>query len=253
MYDEVILEEVISLCIEKARVNKKNPIFQFYLGCAFFLKEDFERAVYSFMACINKDPQNAKYYIHLGHTYKKMGQFDDAIESYLKALELRPKYADISFNIGYIYFQEKDFQKARDYFDRSLELNPYYSAPKYFLALIHMQKGEVKIAAEIFQSIIDDRLGRQIFKEGITINLGDIFDDLGLLDRAIEEYKKQVQKNDWADLHHQLGRLYQKKGEYDLAMDSFRNAIELNPNFRAARDGYWDTSKSASTPSVKVD
>jgi len=66
-------------------------------------------------------------------------------------------------------------------------------------------------------------------------NLGIILKRKGLIDEAIQEYKKAIESDaNYSSPHFNIGILYIEKQEYDQAINSFNNAIRINPFFPKA-------------------
>lgn len=62
-------------------------------------------------------------------------------------------------------------------------------------------------------------------------NLGLAYQEIGLLDKAIECYKKAVSINNrFDDAYTNLGEIYRKKKLYDLAIVTLNKAIGINPS-----------------------
>lgn len=62
-------------------------------------------------------------------------------------------------------------------------------------------------------------------------NLGDYYGRQGDFNKAIEEFKKAIELNpNYADAYHNLANTYQGIGQTDLAIENYKKAIEINPN-----------------------
>ena len=59
----------------------------------------------------------------------------------------------------------------------------------------------------------------------------------GDIDSAINEFKKAIElKPDYVDAHFGLGAMYFKKGLYDLAVRHVEQAILIKPDFKEAHE-----------------
>lgn len=70
-------------------------------------------------------------------------------------------------------------------------------------------------------------------------NLGQIAVARGQLDLALERFKQAISlRNDFAEAHNNLGFIFVQRGEFDLAADQFKQAIEIDPGYQVARRNY---------------
>lgn len=61
-------------------------------------------------------------------------------------------------------------------------------------------------------------------------NLGDVYGRRGDYEKAIEQFKKAVEINpNYADAWHNLANTYQQAGQSDLAIEDYQKAVEKNP------------------------
>jgi tetratricopeptide (TPR) repeat protein len=69
------------------------------------------------------------------------------------------------------------------------------------------------------------------------IGLGDAYSSRGLIDMAIEQYRiASSLKPDYAKAHNNLGIAYSKKGLTDMAIEQYQIALSLKPDYAKARN-----------------
>ena len=67
-------------------------------------------------------------------------------------------------------------------------------------------------------------------------NLGDYYGRRGEYERAIEEFKKAIElQPNYGDAYHNLGNTYQQVGKIDLAIESYQRALQFNPRLWQSR------------------
>ena len=94
-------------------------------------------------------------------------------------------------------------------------------------------------------------------------NLGNAYDERGLVDQAIAEYKQALALDlNFVGAHYNLGIVYDRKGWIDQAMAQYKRAIELDPNHMKAHyclgnayriKGSIDEAKTEYSRAVEID
>ncbi|MDA8770753.1 tetratricopeptide repeat protein, partial [Planktomarina temperata] len=68
-------------------------------------------------------------------------------------------------------------------------------------------------------------------------NMGNALQDKGELDAAIDSYKHALKiKPDFAEAHYNMGVVLQDKGELDAAIDSYKQALKIKPDYAEAHN-----------------
>jgi len=69
-------------------------------------------------------------------------------------------------------------------------------------------------------------------------NLGDMYARHGELEKAVEEFKKAIElKPNYGDAYHNLANVYHQMGKDDLAKENYQKALEFNP-------GLWQSHQN---------
>jgi len=66
--------------------------------------------------------------------------------------------------------------------------------------------------------------------------LGEVYKNWGEYELAIEEFKQASRGPSFAQPHNNLGEIYRMQGRYDLAAQEFTKAIKMKPDFREAQN-----------------
>jgi tetratricopeptide (TPR) repeat protein len=143
---------------------------------------------------------------NIGVTYKSQGALDKSLEYYTHALTLYEKIknkdgiATTKSNIGAIYSTKKDYTQAMKYFEEA--------------------------------STSFEELGNQEKIIGSMNNLGILYTDLQLFEQALKYFLRAIQLSEktgkiTADPLNNIGNLYFRQGNYQLAADYYEKAMAL--------------------------
>ncbi len=174
--------------------------------------------------------------------YKAAEGFFDQI------LSMNPTFADILNKMGIIYNHTNRLGMAAKAFEKALEVNPGYTEASLNLAITYSDLGMYEKARTVFENAahfagqtnkapeasIDPFVKGKLSDEHLRI--GKIYYDLGLLDEAIDEYKKALRLSpNFADIITHLGIALRDKGQFDDAIAQFNRAKQSNPRYVPAR------------------
>jgi tetratricopeptide (TPR) repeat protein len=168
------------------------------------------------------------------------GEYDKAEGLLLELLKLSPNYADVYNKLGFIYHQKNEFEKAAWFFEKALQLNPGYTEASLNLSVTYNELGRFEEANKIFSNAarfahpaplsIDPYVQGKLANEHAL--LGDQYYDLGLFDEAINEYKKALKlRPNFVDIITKAGVALREKGLFDEAIRVFMRAKEVNPRY----------------------
>ena len=172
------------------------------------------------------------------------GDYESAERAFLQMLTVKPDFADIQNKMGVIYNQTNRLDMAVKSFKKALELNPGYTEASLNLAITYSDLGKYELSREVFEnaarftgtepSTIDPFIKGKLANEHLRV--GCLYYNLGLLENAIEEYRKALRLSPtFADIITQLGIALRDKGAQDEAVKEFTRAKEINPHFIPAR------------------
>jgi len=121
-------------------------------------------------------------------------------------------------------------------FDKLLKLNENAKMVGYFALVVIIATLSVRTIIRNKDWKSEDTLWiatAQVAPSGQQIhnNLGDVYARQGDMQRAIQEFKMAIEINpNYADAYHNLANTYQQMGQLDLAVENYQKALSINPN-----------------------
>ena len=194
-----------------------------------------------------------------------------AEEIFAKILKEKPSFADVLNKMGIIYNQTNRLDLAAKAFEKALELNPGYTEASLNLAITYGDLGRYDKSREVFEKAahyshtapkaVDPFVRGKLADEHLRV--GKIYYGLGLLDEAIEEYRKALRFSpSFADILTQLGIALRDKGRHDDAVKEFNRAKDVNPQYIPARlhlgityysGGFYNLAEEEWQEALKID
>jgi tetratricopeptide (TPR) repeat protein len=182
------------------------------------------------------------------------------------ALRFRPDYPDLHYRRARLLLGLQRRAEARRALDQALARNPRYTAARLERALLDAADGLIGEALEALRALARETAITRpgVFRQGLESleradweEAGAFFTRALALDRpadgrALERARALLAqgeaaragellqaalpgREDWPDLHYLLGAADLARGHLDDALASLARALELNPDFHAAR------------------
>ncbi|MCP4709807.1 MAG: tetratricopeptide repeat protein [Planctomycetes bacterium] len=130
--------------------------------------------------------------------YFRLGQNEQAFNIWNELLRLHPDMPEVYFNIGQALYQMNDLDRARTHLLRALRLRPNLAEARQFLNIVQRTM-EIDNSIAQLQSVI------------------------------------QLKSNDHT-LHGQLASALSQRGKHDKAIEHWRQALKLKPDWIVAYD-----------------
>jgi len=204
-----------------------------------------------------------------------------AEEALRRAISLRPRFADLRFQLACLLLGQNRSREAREQLEAALDANARYVAARVELALLDAREGFVPEALTALQDLtasvaVKDlpalKLGmrsleRADWEEAASlIRRGFRLSDPELMDRierfhalmkqenfqgALDLLREVLPRHDaYPDLHYLTGIAELQLGALDDALSSFARALELHPDFHAARVQFAGTLEAMGLTAV---
>ncbi len=191
-------------------------------------KGDLPAAEKGFSAVVKQAPNNPGGWGNLGTVYARMGRFAQAEKAYLSALKLVPNEAGLVLNLGLLYVRRQEFAKAKPLFE-AVEMSRLASSQsKEMLAACQIHTGEAAKALASLKTMPQSA--------SVAYLRGVAYLKLKQPDKAKAEFNQLFTgAAQPAQAHYLMGQAYGGSGMLEEALESYRKALELQPDLHAAR------------------
>ena len=190
----------------------------------------------------NLTPDEFRALYHEGTDCFESGNYVKAEALLKEVIRNNPNLADIHNKLGVIANLEDNLDEAIGYFKKAVELNSSYTEASLNLAITLNEQGKVDEATEIFSSINDtikeSPAGLDPFAAGKIanehFNLGNLYQEFGMSQESVEEYRKALKLRPMTDVMVKLGVALRDLGDKDAAVVEFEAARKENPKYTPA-------------------
>jgi Tfp pilus assembly protein PilF len=175
-----------------------------------------------------KAVQKATFHFGLGTNYLHQGDATSALRELYEAEKLNPKDPQVQHALGMALSAKGKYSEALEHYRKALELDPKYTEVHNTMGATFLEMGKWDDAIQEFKLVLNDILYLTPFF--VHNNLGWAYYKKGDLNSAIENYRKALgMKPDFGLAHYNLGLAYRDRKQPDLAIGSLRQATVLVP------------------------
>ncbi|QUY43499.1 tetratricopeptide repeat protein [Acaryochloris marina] len=276
-------DEAIANYSQQLKLSPKSQATHALIGDALIRKEDFEGAFSQyrqFLGSNSSSQQNdakldADAYKWLATALKKLNRLEPAVDAYQKLAALQPKDARTLNELGVVLAELERWDEAIAVLNRAQDL--YNANPSTFgaealavnlgsalagngqveaalkvlrqagptdspfmaitLSNVLLQSGQKQEARQILQTTLKkdlfplDMMGLDTTPEArVETLMGQIYFDLKQYDLALQHYRQAVQLDpDFAVGHFAVGNILRRQGKPDQAIPAYEKALKLQP------------------------
>jgi len=232
------------------------------LGTAYFKKSDYPKAIDYLKRATAEDPNNTEAVQLLGMSYYAGGHPADAIPLLQRVQGWMPRAnVDSSYILGTCYLQTKNYDQARkafakmfdvpgdsaaaylftarmllrqeydpiaeEYAQKAAALDPKLPLVHYLLGELYLYKSRVPEAITEFQTELSINPGHA----ATYYKLADAYSRIQKFDPAQRLLQQSIRLDSTSSVPFILmGKVLDKKGEYDLAVLALKHAVTMEPN-----------------------
>lgn len=218
------------------------------LAFLFFNNEKWKPAAKQFKQLLTNHPRNYEYRFHHGVTLFQREKYEAARSELLTAREIRPEAPDPHYYLGRISLLREQNLNSISRFGRAIELEPSEGKYHFYRGLAYFRNDDYRTAgggswnsARDFKKAIEQEynvprarfmLGNSLLSRGLYLLRREKTENgIRLLRRSVKQYRQVlVGSNSASNAYHNMGIAYLGIGKLDLARQSVRKAIDLEPS-----------------------
>ncbi len=215
---------------EAIRLNPQDNVLFGNRADSYRNKKEWDRAITDINKAVQLNPKNRRNYYIRGLIFYDQDNYDRAIPEFAQAIRIDPKYDEAYYYRGRSYFLKKEYKSAIPDFTESTKLDPNYAPTWFYRGLSYERLDNLDQALINYNKAIsiDDGHGSARHNRGM-IKLGR-----GNYDGAIEDFTVSIRTSADEITHNSRGVAYRNKGEFQLAMSDFNEAIRFDPKYGRA-------------------
>jgi len=221
----------------------------------------YELALADASNAIELDPELASAYDCRASIYSTQGQYELALSDASKAIELDPNLCEAYESRANAYFALGQYDKAKVDASSAIQLDPNYTLAYVVRAAANQYLGEMELALSDYTKAIEVALTASIQATAYEARADFCAGQMDM-DKAIADYTKAIELDPILETYMKRGICYLERGQFNLAVIDFNEAIELEPNMPWAyfymswincEIGQFDLAIADSTKAIELD
>jgi tetratricopeptide (TPR) repeat protein len=198
------------------------------LGLVLQMRGRLDEAIDHYRRALEIEPEYAEAHSSLADVLSGQGKLDEAIGHYRQALQADPNYAHAHCNLGVTMSAKGRLDEAFGHFRRALQIDPKYTEARNNLGSLLLAQGKLSEAIDQYRQALQTR-GNDVQPQQGS---GPPRRSEARLDKGVNHYSQPLRpRPDYARIHHNLGRALVMTGDLSGALDNFREAAHIEPNW----------------------
>ena len=221
-----------------------------------------DQAMEALVMAVRLNPRDAAAFYHLGLIKKMQGQDGEAIDAYGMAVAIRPDYAEAHVNLAKIAIDRGKYELGEKSCRRAIEANPNLAQAYVNLCMLKRMQGSLDeairygrrgVELDSMSGAAHSNLGNAYmdahryqealacFRKGMEFqpsfstsyfNCANALRLMHDLDKANQHYDTALRLDpDRGEYVHNQGLVYQEQGKHGEALEKFRQAVKLTPDY----------------------
>ena len=190
-----------------------------------------------FSHVVSHNPKARDAYLNLGKALFDADRVEEGLAASRRAVELRPESAKALSNVGRALLKLEEFEEAERHLRQALEIDPRNASARQNLAEVLRKQKRYGEAVKAFRAVLRKEPGNHLAYAG----MGATLFAMERYDEAVAAVRRSLSlkpDNDMApSLLHVVAEALRKQGRVKEAMESYREALDVDPEFAPAHAG----------------
>ncbi|MFP4521070.1 MAG: tetratricopeptide repeat protein [Fibrobacterota bacterium] len=249
------------------------PLFN--LAGIFQQMGDYGKAIVYYKKVLELEPENTRAKTFLGDCYTSVGNYASALRYYEEVLKAKEENINIIYTIAEIYIEIGDWENAVGAIKSGINLYPSKAELYFYLGDIFMVREDPSKAVFHYQqglsadyerpdiflkmaeaAVLEDNLfvaagylrkagAMKKASERVFSFLGDIYFELGWMEKSGEAYEKAAEKGSYDALRgiHNIAYHFFNEGDYEKALSMYNLILNFRPGNRRVLDDIKETKE----------
>ena len=219
-------ERAIADFTEAVRIDDNSANAYTDRGLAYDRSGDYEQAIADFSKAIEIDEDSALAYLGRGVSRGLIGDYERAIEDLTRAIEIDENSALAYVNRGEFYCEISDYERAIEDLTKAIEIDGNLVGAYSNRVVAYTSIGEYDLAIADLDTATELTPDNEEFRELLPLARDEL---VRLRDYAAECDRMIEKDRDDPDGWHLRGCLWLDNEDYELAIDDFGEARDLDP------------------------
>jgi tetratricopeptide (TPR) repeat protein len=244
--------EAIAAFRKALELNPQSSAAHYGIGLALLKQQHSAEAAKEFEAALNMNPHDALANYQLAKIALKEGDLTEAGARLNEAIHLQPEMAEAYDELAKLYRRQDKIAEAESAYRASIRLKPNLFEALYGLAQLLEAQGKRQEARQYFDAV--ERLQQARGEPGRANALnaeGMKLMDEGQLDKALLRFQRSLEADrSFFIAAYNQGVVLAHQGKNREAMQAFRAAVRLRPDFVMAHFGLAVVLKAMDDPAA---
>ncbi len=261
------LEDARDYAEQARKIAPNDAAVSLLLGNILMQDQKLDEASEMYRQALEEAPADAYLAYNLGISLVRQGKLEEAIMAFSRVIDKEPNTTlgvRSHGHLGQIYFSKGNLEMAADHLRKAAMLAPGEARYHYNLGIVYLRMDRQGEAVQSFQTALDSGgddsrvfrglarafirleqpgMAKRALQKALLVNpqdtesmmeLGDLQASTGDLLSAVDSYRSVVQMSPGnattADALDRLGRTYVRLERYEDAVQSYYQALRIDPN-----------------------